>query len=102
MHAAAGMRTTFGCAVFTDMVTPSDSPPIANLRQAGMVTLGKTNVPEFGPACYTDSAVGGTTVTPYGDGLSASGSSGGAASAVAAGLVGIAHGSDSLGSIRTP
>jgi amidase len=102
MHASAGLRTTFGCAVFNDLVPPTDAPAIANLRAAGAVVIGKTNVPEFGPTCYTDSAVGGVTVTPYGSGLSASGSSGGAASAVAAGLVGLAHGSDGLGSIRTP
>jgi amidase len=102
MHPAAGMRTTFGSAVFADLVTPTDAPAIANLRGAGCVVVGRTNVPEFGPTCYTDSAVGGVTVTPYGEGLSASGSSGGSASAVAAGLVGIAHGSDGLGSIRTP
>jgi amidase len=102
MHASAGLRTTFGCAVFKDLVPPTDAPAIANLRAAGAVVIGKTNVPEFGPTCYTESAVGGVTVTPYGSGLSASGSSGGAAAAVAAGLVGLAHGSDGLGSIRTP
>ena len=102
MHPAAGMRTTFGSAVFADLVTPLDAPAIGNLRGAGCVVVGRTNVPEFGPTCYTDSAVGGVTVTPYGEGLSASGSSGGSAAAVAAGLVGIAHGSDGRGSIRTP
>jgi amidase len=102
MHPVAGMRTTFGSAVFADLVTPNDAPAIGNLRAAGCVVVGRTNVPEFGPTCYTDSAVGGVTVTPYGEGLSASGSSGGSAAAVAAGLVAIAHGSDGLGSIRTP
>jgi amidase len=66
------------------------------------VVIGKTNAPEFGPTCYTDSDVGGTTKNPYDTRLSPSGSSGGAAAAVAAGLVGVAHGSDGLGSIRTP
>jgi amidase len=102
MHAAAGMRTTFGSKVFADLVTPTDAPAIGNLRAAGAVVIGKTNVPEFGPTCYTDNDLRGPTLSPYGSGLSSSGSSGGAATAVAAGLVGLAHGSDGLGSIRTP
>lgn len=102
MHAAAGLRTTFGSKVFSDLVPDVDSPAIGNLRGAGSVVVGKTNVPEFGPACYTDNDLRGPTVTPYGSGLSASGSSGGSAAAVAAGFVGVAHGSDALGSIRTP
>jgi amidase len=102
MHPAEGLRTTFGCAAFADLVTPADSPAIGRLRAAGAVVIGKTNTPEFGPTCYTASAVGGTTVNPYDTRLSPSGSSGGAAAAVAAGLVGVAHGSDGLGSIRTP
>lgn len=102
MHAAAGLRTTFGSAVFADLVPDLDAPAIGNIREAGPVIIGKTNVPEFGPTCYTDNALRGPTVTPYGRGLSASGSSGGSAAAVAAGFVGVAHGSDGLGSIRTP
>jgi amidase len=102
MHPAAGLRTTFGCAAFADLVTPADGPAIGRLRASGAVVIGKTNTPEFGPTCYTASVVGGTTVNPYDTRLSPSGSSGGAAAAVAAGLVGIAHGSDGLGSIRTP
>lgn len=102
MHAAAGLRTTFGSRVFSQFVPDVDAPAIGNLRGAGAVIIGKTNVPEFGPTCYTDNALRGPTVTPYGQGLSASGSSGGSAAAVAAGFVGIAHGSDGLGSIRTP
>ncbi len=58
--------------------------------------------PEFGPTCYTESAVGGGTRSPYGDDRSPSGSSGGAASSVAAGLQPVGHASDGLGSIRTP
>jgi amidase len=102
MHPAAGLRTTFGCAAFADLVTPADGPAVGRLRAAGAVVIGKTNVPEFGPTCYTDSAVGGTTANPYDTRLCPSGSSGGAAAGVAAGLVGIAPGSDGLGSIRTP
>ena len=102
MHPAAGMPTTFGSAAFRDLVTPADGAAVGRLRAAGAVVIGKTNTPEFGPTCYTDSDVGGTTVNPYDLRLCPSGSSGGAAAAVAAGLVGVAHGSDGLGSIRTP
>jgi amidase len=102
MHASAGLRTTFGSAALVDLVPPTDAPAVGNLRAAGAVIVGKTNVPEFGPTCYTESDVGGSTANPYDLRLSPSGSSGGAAAAVAAGLVGIAHGSDGLGSIRTP
>ncbi|HVV74522.1 MAG TPA: amidase [Mycobacteriales bacterium] len=102
LYPAAGMRTTFGSAALADLVTPADGPVVAALRRTGAVFVGKTNTPEFGPTCYTDNAVRGETQTPYGEGLSASGSSGGAAAAVAAGLIGIAHGSDGLGSLRTP
>lgn len=102
MHPAAGLPTTFGSAAFRDLVTPEDGAAVGRLRAAGAVVVGKTNTPEFGPTCYTASEVGGTTVNPYDHRLCPSGSSGGAAAAVAAGLVGIAHGSDGLGSIRTP
>jgi amidase len=102
LHASAGLRTTFGSVVFSDFVPPTDEAPIANLRTAGAVVIGKTNVCEFGPTCYTDNDLRGRTANPYDERLSPSGSSGGAAAAVAAGLVGVAHGSDGLGSIRTP
>jgi amidase len=102
LHPSAGLRTTFGCAAFSDLVPTEDGAAVGRLRAAGAVVIGKTNAPEFGPTCYTDSDVGGTTKNPYDTRLSPSGSSGGAAAAVAAGLVGVAHGSDGLGSIRTP
>ncbi|MCW2542881.1 MAG: amidase, partial [Frankiales bacterium] len=63
---------------------------------------GKTNAPELGPTCYTETSVGGVTRSPYGTDRSPSGSSGGSASAVAAGLMPVGHASDGLGSIRTP
>ena len=99
---SAGLRTTFGSAALSELVPPTDGAAVGNLRAAGAVVIGKTNVPEFGPTCYTESDVGGSTANPYDLRLSPSGSSGGAAAAVAAGLVGLAHGSDGLGSIRTP
>jgi amidase len=102
LYPAAGMRTTFGSAALADLVTPTDGPVVAALRRTGALFVGKTNTPEFGPTCYTETDVRGATQNPYGEGLSPSGSSGGAAAAVAAGLIGIAHGSDGLGSLRTP
>jgi amidase len=99
---AAGLPTTFGSRALKDMVTPLDGAAIGNLRAAGAVVIGKTNAPEFGPTCYTENDLTGSTANPYDVTLSPSGSSGGAAAAVAAGMVGIAHGSDGLGSIRTP
>lgn len=102
LYPAAGMRTTFGSAALADLVTPVDGPVVAALRGTGAVFVGKTNTPEFGPTCYTETDILGATQNPYGVGLSPSGSSGGAATAVAAGLIGIAHGSDGLGSLRTP
>lgn len=102
LHPAAGLRTTFGSTLFADLVPSADEAPITNLRAAGPVVIGKTNVCEFGPTCYTDNQLRGPTANPYDLALSPSGSSGGAAAAVAAGLVGVAHGSDGLGSIRTP
>jgi amidase len=102
LHPSAGLRTTFGCAALADFVPPTDGAAIGRLRAAGAVVIGKTNAPEFGPTCYTDSAIGGITANPYDTRLAPSGSSGGAAAAVAAGFVGVAHGSDGLGSIRTP
>ncbi|GAA3566856.1 amidase [Amycolatopsis ultiminotia] len=103
LFATAGTRTTFGSATTAEYVPAEDSWTVGLLRSAGAVLLGKTNTPEFGATCYTENDV--TTrpaVTPYDPGRYSSGSSGGAATAVAAGLLPVAHGSDSAGSIRTP
>jgi amidase len=99
----AGVRTTFGSKAFEDLVAPVDGPVVGRLRAAGAVTVGMTHAPEFGPTCFTESAVvGRPAVTPYDTARYASGSSGGAAAAVAAGLLPAAHASDGAGSIRTP
>jgi amidase len=103
LFATAGVRTTFGSAALSDTVPTADGWTTGLLRQAGAVLVGKTNTPEFGATCYTENAL--TTqpsVTPYDVTRYASGSSGGAASAVAAGLLPVAHASDGAGSIRTP
>ncbi|GLY47281.1 amidase [Lentzea sp. NBRC 102530] len=103
LAATAGVRTTFGSAALRDFVPPQDSWTAGLIRQAGAVLLGKTNTSEFGASCYTENDVTPhPAVTPYAPTRYSSGSSGGAATAVAAGLLPVAHASDGAGSIRTP
>lgn len=97
-----GVRTTFGSRVTADFV-PTASDEIATvLDEAGGVSLGKTNTPEFGLPSYTENLVGPPARNPWNPSLGAGGSSGGAAVAVAAGLLPFAPGSDGGGSIRIP
>jgi amidase len=98
----AGIRTTMGSPILADNVPVHDELMIARLRSAGCVTLGKTNTPEFGAGSHTFNPVFGVTRNPYDPARSAGGSSGGAASALAAGMVPIADGSDLGGSLRNP
>ncbi|MDY0743363.1 amidase [Paucibacter sp. R3-3] len=102
LHPVAGRPTSLGSAAIAGWLPEQDGNVVARLRQAGMVLLGKTHAPEFGPCCYTESRLATPALSPYGEGLSASGSSGGSAAAVAAGLAPMAHASDGLGSTRTP
>ncbi|MEU3642140.1 amidase [Lentzea sp. NPDC034063] len=103
LAATAGLRTTFGSAALAEFVPQQDSWTVGLLRQAGAVVLGKTNTSEFGASCYTENDVTPSpAVTPYAPTRYSSGSSGGAATAVAAGLLPVAHASDGAGSIRTP
>lgn len=103
LHSTAGIRTTFGSQAMRDHVPDTDTWTVHLLRRAGAVVVGKTNTPEFGAACFTEnSLVDHPAVTPYAVDRYSSGSSGGAATAVAAGLLPVAHGSDSAGSVRTP
>ncbi|MDX3658782.1 amidase [Streptomyces sp. ID05-26A] len=103
LAATAGIRTTFGSAALTEYVPVEDSWTVGLLRRAGVVVLGKTNTSEFGASCYTENDVTpNPAVTPYAPTRYSSGSSGGAATAVAAGLLPVAHASDGAGSIRTP
>ncbi|MCS5734003.1 amidase [Herbiconiux daphne] len=98
----AGVRTTFGSRVFADFVPDeSDELPL-QLDSAGAVSLGKTATPEFGLPSYTENLVAPPARDPYDTSLGAGGSSGGAAVAVAAGLLPFAPGSDGGGSIRIP
>jgi Asp-tRNA(Asn)/Glu-tRNA(Gln) amidotransferase A subunit family amidase len=98
----AGLRTTFGSPVFRDHVPARDHSMVANLRRAGGIVLGKTNTPEFGAGANTRNAVYGATGNPFDPALSAAGSSGGSAVALATGMVPLATGSDVGGSLRNP
>jgi amidase len=98
----AGIRTTFGSPVFASFVPSFDAPHVALLKQAGAVVIGKTNVPEFGAGSQTFNPVFGPTRNPRDQRLTPGGSSGGAAAAVAAGLVPFADGSDLGASVRNP
>ncbi|MEH6823807.1 MAG: amidase [Motiliproteus sp.] len=98
-----GMVTTWGsCAFAQGPVAAFDELPVARLREAGMVILGKTNVPEFTLEGYTDNPVYGVTRNPWNSALTPGGSSGGAVAAVAAGLAPCALATDGGGSIRRP
>jgi amidase len=98
----AGIRTTYGSPIFADNVPEEDEPFVTRLRVAGSVLVGKTNTPEFGAGSHTFNPVFGATRNPYDVSRSAGGSSGGAAAALATGMVPIADGSDLGGSLRNP
>jgi amidase len=102
LNSTAGVRTTYGSAVFADFVPDFSDELVLRIEAAGMVSLGKTNTPEFGSPCYTEPAVAPPAVTPWDPTRMAGGSSGGAAAAVAGGLVAVAQGSDGGGSLRIP
>ncbi|RNL65178.1 amidase [Nocardioides marmoriginsengisoli] len=102
LNATAGVRTMFGSVLLADNVPEVSDEVVLRIEAAGLVSLGKTNTPEFGSPCYTESAVAPPAVTPWDPTRMAGGSSGGAASAVAGGLVPVAQGSDGGGSIRIP
>jgi amidase len=98
----AGIRTTFGSPIFASYVPSFDAPHVALLKQAGAVVIGKTNTPEFGAGSQTFNPVFGVTRNPHDTRLTAGGSSGGAAAAVATGMIPFADGSDVAASVRNP
>jgi aspartyl-tRNA(Asn)/glutamyl-tRNA(Gln) amidotransferase subunit A len=98
----AGMRSTFGSRLLADHVPRRDELPIARLRSAGAILLGKTNVPEFALHGATRNAVFGTTRNPWDASRTPGGSSGGAVAALAAGIAPLAIATDGGGSIRRP
>src|SRR3954449_5136540 len=102
LNLTAGVPTQFGSAAMTGYVPDVSDEVVLRLEAAGMVSLGKTNTPEFGSPCYTEPDIAPPARTPWDLERMAGGSSGGAASAVAAGLVPVAQASDGGGSIRIP
>jgi amidase len=97
-----GIRTTYGSRIYRDNVPEQDALLVERLRAAGAITMGKTNTPEFGAGSQTFNEVFGRTLNPYDLTKTCGGSSGGAAVALACGLVPIANGSDTGGSLRNP
>jgi amidase len=102
LTAVTGVRTTHGSAAFGDWVPDHDSAHVRRLREAGAIVVGKTNTPELAMRPVTENARFGPTRNPWDPRLSAGGSSGGSAAAVAAGIVALCDGSDLGGSIRIP
>src|SRR6187455_744288 len=97
-----GIRTTFGSPLYKDNVPMEDDIVVERMRRAGAITIGKTNTPEFGAGSQTFNTVFGATRNPYDLTKTCGGSSGGAATAVAACMLPIADGSDTGGSLRNP
>ncbi len=97
-----GIRTTFGSPIHKDFVPDQDALIVERLKQAGALTIGKTNTPEFGAGSQTFNPVFGATLNPYDTTKTCGGSSGGAAVSLACGMLPIADGSDTGGSLRNP
>lgn len=97
-----GVRTTFGSLVYRDFVPNRDALIVERLREAGAISVGKTNTPEFGAGSQTFNEVFGETLNPYHISKTCGGSSGGAAVALACGMLPLADGSDMGGSLRNP
>src|SRR3712207_892738 len=102
LEETAGLRTTFGSPIFRDHVPTRDEAMVTDLRRAGAIVLGKTNTPEWGAGANTRNVVCGATGNPFDPTRSAAGSSGGSAVALATGMVPLASGSDTGGSLRNP
>jgi len=97
-----GVRTTWGSPLYKDYIPTEDDLPVERMRKAGAIIVGKTNTPEFGAGSQTFNTVFGATRNPYDLSKTCGGSSGGAAVALACGLVPVASGSDAGGSLRNP
>ncbi|MFD8554032.1 amidase [Streptomyces fradiae] len=101
--AVEGVPTTFGTPRFRNLVAPADAPPVARLRAAGAIPVGRGNIPTLILAgMHTRSELFGDTVNPWDGGRTPGGSSGGDAVAVATGMAALGLGSDSGGSVRIP
>jgi amidase len=101
-RAVEGLRLTNGCALMSEYVADHDHNVTRRLREAGFVIVGSTTLPEYGILPVSEARIFGPTRNPWDLGRTPGGSSGGAAAAVAAGLVPVAHGNDGGGSIRIP
>src|SRR5262247_1858116 len=97
-----GIRTTYGSRIYKDFVPDQDALIVERMRGAGAITIGKTNTPEFGAGSQTFNEVFGATLNPYDPSKTCGGSSGGAAVALACGMLPLADGSDLGGSLRNP
>ena len=97
-----GHATTNGVVAFKDVIASADAPVVEALQNAGAVVIGRTNTPEFSFRADTDNPLHGRTHNPWGPHVSAGGSSGGAGSAVMAGIGALGHGNDIGGSLRFP
>src|ERR687894_784677 len=98
----AGKRLTFGSGFMGDFAVPFDHNVVTRLREAGAIVVGTTTLPESGIQPVTETRRFGATRNPWATGRTPGGSSGGAAAAVASGMVPVAHGNDGGGSIRIP
>ena len=102
LASTTGLKTSFGSPIFADFVPQEDDFFVERIRDAGAIIIGKTNVPEFGLGSNTYNNVFGPTLNAFNPALTAGGSSGGAAVALALDMVPVADGSDFGGSLRNP
>jgi amidase len=102
LTATKGIRTTSGSPIYANHVPDHSALIVERIQRAGAITIGKTNVPEFGAGSQTFNPVFGATLNPYDTSKTCGGSSGGAAVALACGMIPIADGSDMGGSLRNP
>lgn len=98
----AGSPTTNGIVAFRHAVPPEDAPLIVQLKAAGAIPIGRTNMPDFGMRWHTDNALYGPTINPWSAAHSPGGSSGGEAAALATGMTPLGTGNDYAGSLRLP
>ena len=102
LAAVRGMRSTWGSPLLAEFVPAVDDGLVRRQRAAGAIVIGRTNVPEFGLGSHSTNPLFGVTRNPFDLSRTAGGSSGGAAAALATGMLGVADGSDMMGSLRNP